>query len=200
MSAVCFNVNCLVMSLDNIGRHGRPTLPVDTDLDGVTDDVDNCLNVSNADQSDKDHDGLGDVCDNCPFVPNPDQANTNGNDTGDVCEMAGLECSLPDWESFVTAAVYRAGELDFSYPTCPFGLYGTAVVIDPTSETYGQIRIVGTCDSDTGQCTDPDGWIEDFPDAEDLMFPFAGSILTIDQFRICRHEIDNALGTGACTD
>jgi len=35
----------------------------DSDGDGVTDNVDNCINVANPDQKDSDHDGVGDVCD-----------------------------------------------------------------------------------------------------------------------------------------
>jgi len=41
----------------------------DTDSDGLTDDVDNCRTILNADQADGDCDGVGDACD-----PNPDTA------------------------------------------------------------------------------------------------------------------------------
>jgi hypothetical protein len=44
---------------------------VDTDLDGVPDDEDNCRSVDNVDQTDTDGDGLGDVCDACPENPDP---------------------------------------------------------------------------------------------------------------------------------
>jgi uncharacterized repeat protein (TIGR01451 family) len=40
-----------------------PTAIVDTDGDGVADDVDNCVNVANPDQADADGDGAGDACD-----------------------------------------------------------------------------------------------------------------------------------------
>jgi Dockerin type I domain/Thrombospondin type 3 repeat len=35
----------------------------DTDLDGITDSADNCINVANADQRDTDGDGIGNACD-----------------------------------------------------------------------------------------------------------------------------------------
>lgn len=39
----------------------------DADADGVPDAEDNCLMVSNADQTDSDEDGFGDACDLTPF-------------------------------------------------------------------------------------------------------------------------------------
>lgn len=45
----------------------------DTDVDGISDDVDNCPTIQNDDQDDADNDGFGDMCDNCPYVSNIDQ-------------------------------------------------------------------------------------------------------------------------------
>jgi hypothetical protein len=87
----------------------------DTDLDGICDDDDNCLNDPNVDQLDSDiggGDGIGDECDNCPDTwnvsqedddgdgvgqgcdncledYNPDQLDTDNDGTGDVCEEPG---------------------------------------------------------------------------------------------------------------
>ena len=60
---------------------------VDTDGDGVCDDVDNCVRTPNPGQEDQDKDGVGDLCDNCPKVANPDQKDTDGDGIGDACEV-----------------------------------------------------------------------------------------------------------------
>lgn len=57
----------------------------DVDGDGICDNVDNCINETNPDQTDTDNDGLGDVCDNCPLMDN-DQADNDGDTVGDVCD------------------------------------------------------------------------------------------------------------------
>ena len=45
--------------------------PRDADADGVSDDLDNCPTVANANQADADGDGVGDACDNCVNLANP---------------------------------------------------------------------------------------------------------------------------------
>ena len=42
---------------------------IDSDEDGVPDDLDNCPNDSNPDQLDSDDDGVGNACDDCPDDP-----------------------------------------------------------------------------------------------------------------------------------
>ena len=82
---------------------------IDTDGDGIPDDLDNCPATPNADQADTDGDGIGDACDICPLDPfndldsdfdgipncldnceevfNPDQLDTDGDGFGNVCDV-----------------------------------------------------------------------------------------------------------------
>jgi hypothetical protein len=59
---------------------------IDTDGDGVPDNLDNCPGTPNADQADADADGAGDACDNCPATPNAGQADTDADNLGDACD------------------------------------------------------------------------------------------------------------------
>jgi hypothetical protein len=73
---------------------------VDTDGDGVCDDVDNCPTVANPRQEDANGNGIGDACepvdtdgdgiddsiDNCPTVKNPGQEDSDGDGVGDLCD------------------------------------------------------------------------------------------------------------------
>lgn len=59
--------------------------PVDTDGDGVTDDVDNCVNVPNANQADVDLDGIGNACEACVADIN----NSGGVDASDLAILLG---------------------------------------------------------------------------------------------------------------
>lgn len=84
-----------------------PPCSLDRDGDGWADDVDNCPDDPNAEQSDRDGDGVGDACDNCPDDPNPDQA-------GDVCacpcftgaDVAELIATLSDTTTYRDLACF----------------------------------------------------------------------------------------------
>ena len=73
---------------------------LDADEDGVADDIDNCVDEANADQSDRDGDGEGDACDadddgdgvldaddNCPELSVDDTTDTDGDGAGDACDV-----------------------------------------------------------------------------------------------------------------
>ena len=59
---------------------------LDTDLDGIPDEFDNCPDKANPDQADSDGDDVGDDCDNCPDIANTSQSNSDNDDFGDACE------------------------------------------------------------------------------------------------------------------
>ncbi len=94
-------------------------LVLDTDGDGVSDDIDNCLTVANAGQEDADGDGIGDACDdctdtdgdgfgdpgftantctvdNCPLTPNAGQEDTDLDGIGDACCCVGIRGNVED--------------------------------------------------------------------------------------------------------
>jgi len=97
--------------------------PLDSDMDGVADSVDNCPFHSNPGQEDTDGYGLADACnsvedwdgdewanslDNCTLVANPDQADLNNNGIGDVCEVA-VPSSSPGVLLFLTLVLLVIG-------------------------------------------------------------------------------------------
>jgi len=58
----------------------------DSDGDGVSNCLDNCPTLANANQANADGDARGDACDNCPTVANSTQANSDGDTLGDACD------------------------------------------------------------------------------------------------------------------
>lgn len=58
----------------------------DYDNDGIEDNLDNCVRVSNPDQLDADGDGFGNLCDNCVQTPNELQSDIDGDGKGDACD------------------------------------------------------------------------------------------------------------------
>jgi len=65
---------------------GPVTIVMDSDSDGVGDNIDNCLNANNPGQQDQDNDGVGDACDNCLTVANTSQSDADNDGIGDSCD------------------------------------------------------------------------------------------------------------------
>ncbi|RYZ55612.1 MAG: hypothetical protein EOP49_02500, partial [Sphingobacteriales bacterium] len=58
----------------------------DDDLDGISNEHDNCPFVFNPNQLDDDLDNIGNACDNCVSTFNPDQKDDDGDGRGDLCD------------------------------------------------------------------------------------------------------------------
>lgn len=70
----------------------------DFDDDGVEDNSDNCMRISNPDQLDRDGDGIGDSCDNCLSDWNKDQEDTDGDGLGNHCDIDDDNDGFDDYE------------------------------------------------------------------------------------------------------
>lgn len=113
----------------------RPVdVPLDTDGDGVRDELDNCVMVTNASQADEDRDTLGNACDNCPLAANPEQQDIgDGDGIGDRCDPhpIGVRDCLVAFDSFDDPAAF---ESHWSPSSNGFGL-GRAVA------TMGEVEL-----------------------------------------------------------
>ncbi len=105
ISVICFMSAMIVLS-----PYTQQPIKEDVDRDGINNDVDNCVNLSNPDQLDADNDGLGDICDtctdtdgdgygnsgflantcpddNCPTTLNVNQTDVDQDAIGDECDV-----------------------------------------------------------------------------------------------------------------
>ncbi|MEM7249113.1 MAG: thrombospondin type 3 repeat-containing protein [Acidobacteriota bacterium] len=145
----------------------------DTDVDGVVDAIDNCIDTPNPDQLDEDEDGAGDGCDpcprdpvddadadgacgdvdNCPDTANADQADGDADALGDACDACPL-----DPENDVDGDTI-CGEVD----NCP----------DSSNRTQGDLDGDGTgdacdvCPFDDQDDADGDGFCANFDNCPD---------------------------------
>lgn len=82
----------------------RVGITLDRDDDGIPNAADNCVSVSNSDQTNSDTDALGNACDpdddndgvadendNCPLHPNADQADFDLDGIGNVCDLGDTD-------------------------------------------------------------------------------------------------------------
>jgi hypothetical protein len=89
-------VHLTVPAQPELTRDAALELSPDSDRDGVTNLLDNCVQAVNADQVDGDEDGVGDVCDNCKCAFNPGQEDADGDGAGDECGVAIGDACNPD--------------------------------------------------------------------------------------------------------
>lgn len=101
--------NAYVWAVTDVDQRYAVGFTIDRDDDGVPNSDDNCVNVTNADQSNHDSDTLGDACDddddgdgvldaddNCPLVANADQSDFDLDGIGDACDADGDNDGLND--------------------------------------------------------------------------------------------------------
>jgi hypothetical protein len=119
-----------------------PIVPaVDTDHDGIADELDNCPTTANQDQADIDQDGMGDACDddadndsvlngadNCWLTQNPDQTDSDNDGVGDACDicpdtLTGLPVDDDGCSAYVPGDLDRDGDVDQK----DFGLMQTCI-------------------------------------------------------------------------
>ena len=117
------------------------TCILDTDGDGITDDIDNCPNVANLDQADLDSDGIGDACDddidgdgvlnvddNCPNAANPDQKDWDSDGIGDVCDADIDNDGCPNTEdAIISSNMEKFVDID----GCPSGVQNKMTLSEP---------------------------------------------------------------------
>ncbi len=90
---------------------------LDSDHDGLDDNLDNCPFEHNPAQTDADGDGIGDLCDNCVDDANTDQLDGDANGVGDICEPVQLQLQptgtsgAPSWDFRIACGAYDVTEL-----------------------------------------------------------------------------------------
>lgn len=92
-SSSAHNLNAVIEKIEE----GLETVIEDTDGDGILDDIDNCVEHINPEQSDMDGDDLGDACDSCDNL----NLYVHGNIYGEYNETEGYDIDIFDLISLV---------------------------------------------------------------------------------------------------
>jgi hypothetical protein len=138
---------------------------VDEDQDGVADDVDNCVGLSNPLQLDEDGDGLGNECDPCPPFADTDDEDGDGvagrcdpdpNGPNQIVEFHGFDAEPSGWTlvgagmwtfangiAVVDAENTRTGMLVRESPGMDVAIMTDATI---TGLDSGGIRVAGLVD------------------------------------------------------
>jgi acetyltransferase-like isoleucine patch superfamily enzyme len=145
-----FVILCMILSVVAIPA----ALATDTDQDGISDALDNCPFVANADQMNNDGDVNGDECDvdddndavtdlndNCQFVPNANQQDTDSDGLGDACDPLTNGQACNDGNVCTQTDVI---------------VNGVCVGMDPVAcYANDACHVAGICDPQTGECSNP---------------------------------------------
>ena len=108
--------------------------PVDSDGDGILDDVDNCPNTYNPDQHDGNGDGIGDACEACD-IPTGVVLNRLSDTTADFI--------ADNWTWHYQGSANRAGR-----PLRPYPMYGMTDMSIEGGTPYVQHRLIPVFDYD----------------------------------------------------
>jgi len=109
---------------------------VDTDGDGIFDNVDNCRLVPSSNQHDEDGDATGDICDPCPQVANA-TADGDSDGIGDACDPHPATAGdvLVRFEPF-TGTTLPSGWTVIAGSAGDFDVGNDMLTIDATSSTH----------------------------------------------------------------
>jgi hypothetical protein len=140
-----------------------PSTPEDRDGDGIPNEMDNCPDVSNADQANEDGDKFGDACDPCPIVADDNPVDSDGDGVADACDphpntpgdkiavFTGFNAGVPGTWQMMGSITPGTGEITITDPAGgftsavpPIGPIGNATI------SAGVIadQTVGNLDSD----------------------------------------------------
>jgi hypothetical protein len=120
----------------------------DSDGDGIPDDIDNCINDANPDQSDVDSDTVGDVCDVCPD-DDADTCNPDGSAGGSFGSGGGTLAT----ENGDVSITIPSGALDTE----------TSISITDTGASYQLITNLGGALAVFGVSIQPNGLVFNTP-------------------------------------
>jgi hypothetical protein len=83
---VCVAGICVAEGAAQDAQVDGPPVLADRDQDGISDQADNCVELTNADQGNEDGDARGDVCDPCPIEANDAPSDPDGDGVADGCD------------------------------------------------------------------------------------------------------------------